>query len=76
MTRILSYVSDKQSSEIDWYQSTTRYLARFPHLPAGSMARRMHSMVAALDDFVGNTTAALKARPGVWADTLLVRDIY
>lgn len=53
------------------YQISTEYLDRFPHVPEGSMARRMHAMVAALDDFVGNTTQALKVH-ALWPSTLLV----
>ena len=47
------------------------YMDMFPELPVDGVARRMHAMVAALDDFVGNTTAALK-RAGVWEDTLFI----
>lgn len=50
---------------------STEYLDRFPELPVGSMARRMHAMVAALDDFIGNTTQALKDT-GMWGNTIFI----
>ena len=53
------------------YQISKEYLDRFPHLPVDGVARRMHAMVAALDDFVGNTTAAIKAGE-LWDNTLII----
>ena len=66
------------------YQISEEYLERFSELPAPtagcggpdqppciSIAKRMHAMVAALDDFVGNTTEALKTT-GLWSQTLLI----
>ena len=53
------------------YQVPKEYLDLFPDLPVDSLARREHAMVAALDDFVGNVSAALRAA-GMWEDTLLI----
>jgi arylsulfatase A-like enzyme len=53
------------------YQISSEYLERFPHLPTGSMARRMHAMVAALDDFIGNTTEMLR-NTHLWENSLYI----
>ena len=44
----------------------------YPSLPARSEQRLILAMVTALDDTVGNITAALKANPAVWDNTLLI----
>ena len=53
------------------YEISKEYLDRFPRLPITGVARRMHAMVAALDDFVGNVTQTLKDT-GMWGNTLVI----
>jgi hypothetical protein len=48
------------------------YQDMYPLLPVGSEQRLILAMVTALDDTVGNITAALKLDPKVWANTLLI----
>ena len=48
------------------------YLAMYPALPEGSEQRLILAMVTALDDTVGNITAALKANRAVWNNTLMI----
>lgn len=67
---ILSYI-DLSCCPCLSFLFAAEYLARFSNLPAGSMARRMHAMVSAMDDFIGNTTQALR-NTQLWETTLFI----
>jgi arylsulfatase A-like enzyme len=53
------------------YMAPKEYLDRFPTLPIDGVARRMHAMVAAMDDFVVAVRAELEDT-GLWANTLMI----